>query len=175
MLERIETFVGRRSIRNFVKTFPSYFPDSSGSLENMVTIFKNNAASEERKREICRWECEVNAGWFVFFFSMKPIWKKRRGTKATERERERERETVGWNQRQEYLTASVEYSQTQEPGNRYVAMVVVCAHSSLLYTRYRMHVIYVPMHIYPTEALRKRDSARLFKLLNFKLSLTYAN
>ena len=90
-------------------------------------------------------------------------------------ERERERERIEWDQRQEYLTASVEYSQTQEPVTGMWPWMVVCVHSSLLYTRYRMHVIYVPVHIYPMEALRKRDSARLFKLLNFKLSLTYAN
>lgn len=74
---------------------------------------------------------------------------------------------------QEYLTASVEYSQTHTEGYPNaripVAFDIEC------------RVIYVPVHThthtraYISGAVRKRDSARLFKLLNFKLSLTYAN
>lgn len=134
---------------------------------NMVTIFKNNAASGQRSLPMgIRGKCRL-----VCFFSPwnVPIWKKRKNT--------RERERENWVGPAAGILNCIRWIFADTgAGNRYVAMVVVvCAHSSLLYTRYRMHVIYVPMHIYPTEALRKRDSARLFKLLNFKLSLTYAN
>lgn len=107
----------RLSLLETPSKFSVQFPGPLKNLENMITVFKNSAASghlvdiyRKGKKEVRR-ECEVNAGPVCFFSWSVPIWKKR----WARQEEKRRGGTVESGQRQEYLTASVEYSQTREP------------------------------------------------------------